>query len=91
MSSIKIPKGYHSELNLHDTQVAIKTVKDCFQTQLSARLDLHRVSAPLKEPEEISWKMNLFPKASTVCPACAPPLLRTTMQERDSLSESIAR
>ncbi len=47
MSEIKIPKNYHSALNLHDTQVAIKTVKDCFQTLLSERLNLQRVSAPL--------------------------------------------
>ena len=30
MDQIKIPVGYHSDLNLHDTQVAIKTVKDFF-------------------------------------------------------------
>ena len=59
MSSIKIPKGYRSELNLHDTQVAIKTVKDCFQTQLSARLDLHRVSAPLFVAPETGLNDNL--------------------------------
>ena len=28
MEQIKIPMGYHADLNLHDTQVAIKTVKD---------------------------------------------------------------
>ena len=27
MGTITIPKGYKSELNLHDTQLAIKTVK----------------------------------------------------------------
>ena len=42
-----IPKDYHSELNLHDTQIAIKTVKDFFQNLLSQRLNLSRVSAPL--------------------------------------------
>ena len=26
MEQIKIPDGYHSDLNLHDTQVAIKTL-----------------------------------------------------------------
>ena len=30
MEQIKIPMGYHADLNLHDTQVAIKTVKDIF-------------------------------------------------------------
>ena len=28
MEQLKIPMGYHADLNLHDTQVAIKTVKD---------------------------------------------------------------
>ena len=27
MENLKIPMGYHADLNLHDTQVAIKTVK----------------------------------------------------------------
>ncbi len=47
MSNLKLPKGYHSELNLYDTQIAIKTVKDFFQTLLAERLNLLRVSAPL--------------------------------------------
>lgn len=41
-----LPKGYKSELNLYDTQIAIKTVKDFFQTLLAERLHLLRVSAP---------------------------------------------
>ncbi|MBP5151540.1 MAG: aspartate--ammonia ligase, partial [Lachnospiraceae bacterium] len=47
MEKTYIPKGYKPELNLHDTQVAIKTVKDAFQPILSDRLNLLRVSAPL--------------------------------------------
>ncbi len=47
MEKFIIPKDYHSELNLHDTQIAIKTVKDFFQNLLSQRLILSRVSAPL--------------------------------------------
>lgn len=47
MSEIKLPEGYQSELNLYDTQIAIKTVKDFFQTLLAERLHLLRVSAPL--------------------------------------------
>ncbi len=42
-----IPKDYQSALNLHDTQIAIKTVKDFFQNLLAERLNLLRVSAPL--------------------------------------------
>ena len=47
MEQIKIPVGYHSDLNLHDTQVAIKTVKDFFQQTLAQKLNLLRVSAPI--------------------------------------------
>ena len=47
MEHLKIPKNYHSALNLHDTQIAIKTVKDFFQNQIAQRLNLARVSAPL--------------------------------------------
>lgn len=47
MAKTKIPAGYTPQLSLHDTQIAIKTVKDAFQTLLSERLNLKRVSAPL--------------------------------------------
>lgn len=47
MSKLVIPENYESALNLHDTQVAIKTVKDFFQNLLSQKLNLQRVSAPL--------------------------------------------
>ncbi len=52
MSKIVIPDGYTPALNLKETQIAIKRVKDFFQTQLMAELNLRRVSAPLfVEPE----------------------------------------
>ena len=47
MEKIHIPEGYQADLNLHDTQVAIKTVKDFFQQTLSQKLNLLRVSAPI--------------------------------------------
>lgn len=47
MSKLVIPKNYQSALNLHDTQIGIKTVKDFFQELLAERLNLLRVSAPL--------------------------------------------
>ena len=47
MGNLKIPKNYKSELNLYDTQIGIKTVKDFFQNQLAKELHLLRVSAPL--------------------------------------------
>lgn len=47
MANITIPENYTSSLNLYETQVAIKTVKDFFQNLLAERLNLLRVSAPL--------------------------------------------
>ena len=47
MGQLILPHDYKSELNLHDTQLAIKTVKDFFQALLAQRLNLTRVSAPL--------------------------------------------
>ena len=47
MGKTFIPEGYSPKLSLHDTQIAIKTVKDSFQTLLAERLNLLRVSAPL--------------------------------------------
>ena len=47
MSQIVIPEGYKPLLNLKETQIAIKQVKDFFQRELAAELNLKRVSAPL--------------------------------------------
>jgi len=47
MSNFYIPEGYQSHLDLYNTQIAIKTIKDFFQTLLAERLHLLRVSAPL--------------------------------------------
>ncbi len=53
MQKTLIPEGYTPALNLHDTQIAIKTVKDAFQSLLAERLNLLRVSAPLfVDPKE---------------------------------------
>ncbi|MBQ7920910.1 MAG: aspartate--ammonia ligase [Lachnospiraceae bacterium] len=59
MSKLSIPKDYKSHLNLYETQVAIKTVKDCFQQLLVERLDLLRVSAPLFVTPESGLNDNL--------------------------------
>ena len=59
MEKFIIPKDYHSELNLHDTQIAIKTVKDFFQNLLSQRLNLSRVSAPLFVDPDSGLNYNL--------------------------------
>ena len=47
MSKLYIPEGYRSELNIHQTQSAIKKVKDFFERDLAIQLNLTRVSAPL--------------------------------------------
>ena len=47
MEQLILPNNYESQLNLHDTQLAIKMVKDFFQSMLAQRLNLTRVSAPL--------------------------------------------
>lgn len=47
MEHLIIPNDYRPKLNLHDTQIAIKMLKDFFQGILGLRLNLSRVSAPL--------------------------------------------
>ena len=42
-----VPPNYKSSLDLNQTEKAIKLVKDTFQQQLSAELNLRRVTAPL--------------------------------------------
>ena len=59
MEHLILPKDYKSELNLHDTQLAIKTVKDFFQALLAQRLHLTRVSAPLFVDPETGLNDNL--------------------------------
>ena len=59
MEHLIIPKNYQSQLNLHDTQIAIKTVKDFFQQTLSQKLNLLRVSAPTFVAPESGLNDNL--------------------------------
>ncbi len=59
MENLIIPKDYTSALNLHDTQVGIKTVKDFFQNTLSENLNLLRVTAPLFVAPESGLNDNL--------------------------------
>lgn len=59
METLLIPRDYASALDQHETQVAIKTVKDCFQDLLSERLNLLRVSAPLFVAPETGLNDNL--------------------------------
>ena len=59
MSNMYIPEGYKSALDLKETQIAIKKVKDFFQAQLTAELNLHRVTAPLFVLPESGLNDNL--------------------------------
>ena len=45
--AVHIPEGYSPALNIRQTEVAIKKVKDFFERDLAIQLNLTRVSAPL--------------------------------------------
>lgn len=47
MSYLIKPKGYRALLNLAQTELGIKSIKDFFQQNLSSELRLRRVTAPL--------------------------------------------
>ena len=59
MEHLIIPEGYRSDLNLYDTQIGIKTVKDFFQQAISKQLNLLRVSSPLFVKPESGLNDNL--------------------------------
>ena len=59
MANQLVPQGYQSQLNLYETQEAIKRVKDFFQSLLAERLHLLRVSAPLFVAPESGMNDNL--------------------------------
>jgi aspartate--ammonia ligase len=42
-----IPQEYYSMLDIRETEIAIKKVKDYFERKLAEALNLTRVSAPL--------------------------------------------
>ena len=47
MSQLIIPKNYKAALNLQQTEIAIKKIKDFFLSSISTELRLRRVTAPL--------------------------------------------
>lgn len=59
MINFDINKNYESKLNLIQTEVAIKFVKDTFERELSKALHLTRVSAPLFVAPETGLNDNL--------------------------------
>ena len=54
-----IPAGYRSLLGVYDTQKAIGLLHRIFEDDLSAALNIHRVSAPLFVEEETGLNDNL--------------------------------
>ena len=54
-----IPKDYNPVLNLRDTEIAIKLVKDFFERELARALNLTRVSAPIMVTPESGLNDNL--------------------------------
>lgn len=59
MAQIMTPEGYVSPLTIRETEVAIKEVKDHFQSALAKSLHLTRVSAPLFVKPESGLNDNL--------------------------------
>jgi len=61
-----IPENYVSHLNLRETELAIKKVKDFFERDLAIELNLTRVSAPLFVDAECGLNDNLSGKERPV-------------------------
>ena len=59
MEHLITPAGYKPVLDLRETQVAIKEIKDFFQRELAKQLNLTRVSAPLFVLPESGLNDNL--------------------------------
>ena len=56
---LQLPKGYRPQLNILETEKAIKFLKDTFENQLADALALTRVSAPLFVRPESGLNDNL--------------------------------
>ena len=56
---LRIPEGYKAKLDLRETEVAIKKLKDYFENALAYELYLTRVSAPLFVKPETGLNDNL--------------------------------
>ena len=59
MEHLTIPQGYSSPLNIRETEVAIKEIKDHLERTLAKSLHLTRVSAPLFVRPESGLNDNL--------------------------------
>ena len=59
LEKLILPDGYRSSLDLRETEIAIKRIKDFFETALAKELNLTRVSAPLFVQPESGLNDNL--------------------------------
>ena len=59
MEHLIVPAGYEPAIDLRETQIAIKIIKDFFQRELAKQLHLTRVSAPLFVLPESGLNDNL--------------------------------
>lgn len=57
--NLTIPSGYQAALDIKETEIAIKEVKDFFERELAKQLNLTRVSAPLFVKPETGLNDNL--------------------------------
>lgn len=56
---LTIPQGYKTRMSVIETEIAIKSIKDHFETVLASELNLARVSAPLFVRPETGLNDNL--------------------------------
>ncbi|VDN46845.1 asparagine synthetase A [Petrocella atlantisensis] len=59
MENLIIPNGYKTDLDIKETEKAIKLIKDFFERDLARQLKLSRVSAPLFVRPETGMNDNL--------------------------------
>ncbi len=57
--NLAVPANYRSKMDVRETEIAIKLIKDQFETQLADTLNLTRVSAPLYVRPETGLNDNL--------------------------------
>lgn len=54
-----LPEGYNPRLSVRETEAAIKYIRDTFQKELGAQMNLERISAPLFVPRSSGLNDNL--------------------------------
>lgn len=87
MNSLKLPQGYHSNLNVIATQKAIKDIKDFFQTNLASKLHLTRVTAPMFVTRESGLNDDLNGVEKAVSFAIREENKQTTLEIVHSLAK----